>query len=62
MRKHIMLIMFVTLALLLVSCGTPATPEATEAPEVPDEVAPEPGEEVTLTIESWRKGHDHPRF
>jgi raffinose/stachyose/melibiose transport system substrate-binding protein len=46
--------MFVTLALLLVSCGTPATPEATEAPEVPDEVAPEPGEEVTLTIESWR--------
>lgn len=54
MRKHIMLIMFVTLALLLVSCGTPATPEATEAPEVPDEVAPEPGEEVTLTIESWR--------
>ena len=55
MNKHIIITIFIMLALLLASCAPAATPEATEAPEVPEEeTPPEEMEEVTLTIESWR--------
>jgi raffinose/stachyose/melibiose transport system substrate-binding protein len=54
MRKYILFVFFVSLALLITSCAGGTTPEATEAPEVTEGPAPEPSEEVTLTIESWR--------
>ena len=57
MRKYMLFILLVTLALLMVSCSSGATEEPTEAPSAPEGEAPPPAEEegeVTITIESWR--------
>ena len=57
MRKYMLFILLVTLALLMVSCSSGATEEPTEAPSEPEgETLPAPEEEgeVTITIESWR--------
>ncbi len=60
MRKNMLIICFVLVALLLSSCGggqaTQAPGAATEQPAATQAMteAPPAGEKVTLTIESWR--------
>jgi raffinose/stachyose/melibiose transport system substrate-binding protein len=53
MRKNILFILLVSLALLLASCATEEATPAPEEPAVEETTAPEE-EVVTLTIESWR--------
>jgi raffinose/stachyose/melibiose transport system substrate-binding protein len=54
MRKTIILSIFILLALLISGCATEAATEAPAAPEQEESAPPEPAEEVTITIESWR--------